>query len=340
MGTEDALNSRQNFTFFGDATAQAALGSTLVRSGRRSRPEASAIAVVKGGVLTTASANAPLDADYEIGSVSKGLTGLLYADAVKRGELHGSTTLGELLPLGDSPAARVTVESVSRHSSGLPRLASSGSTSRRTLGLLLRGENPYGETLEELLSQARGTRLSSPKPRYSNLGFELLGHAIAANAEFSYRDLVIRRLMEPLGLPSFYAPYVPGELRETALGSTDRFGRRMQPWTGEALSPAGGWRASILAMGELLRFLLQGTVPGSSALDPVAQFAGPAVRIGAAWLTLDVKGRSLTMHNGATGGFRSWIGMDRKAGTGVVLLSAALAPVDRHGFRLLQNLQH
>jgi len=36
--------------------------------------------------------------------------------------------------------------------------------------------------------------------------------------------------------------------------------------------------------------LLDGSAPGLAALDPVANFAGPAARIGAAWMTLDVKG--------------------------------------------------
>ena len=55
-------------------------------------------------------------------------------------------------------------------------------------------------------------------------------------------------------------------------------------------------------------------------------------------MTLEVKGRAVTWHNGGTGGFRSWVGLDRKAGTGVVLLTATAASVDRHGFRLLAKL--
>jgi hypothetical protein len=69
-------------------------------------------------------------------------------------------------------------------------------------------------------------------------------------------------------------------------------------------------------------------------LDPVANLTG-AVRIGAAWITLDHKGRSITWHNGATGGFHTWLGLDRAAGTAVALLSATSASIDRHGFSLL-----
>ena len=68
-------------------------------------------------------------------------------------------------------------------------------------------------------------------------------------------------------------------------------------------------------MARLTQALLDGSAPGLSALDPVADFVGPAARIGAAWITLEVKGRRITWHNGATGGFRSWIGLDRDAGS-------------------------
>lgn len=334
----EALNNRQYVRFYGDEAAQEALRSSLGRPKSWPRTGAFAVALVQDGGLATASVGAPLEADYEIGSVSKGLTGLLYADALHRGELDSGTTLGDLLPLEGTESAGVSLGSITRHASGLPRLPASQATFRQTVALWRRGANPYGETLEDLLAQARQTRLLSPKPRYSNFGFELLGHAIAAGARTTYRDLMAHRIAGPLGLHSLYAPSFPDELRQTALRGRSRAGRIMEPWTGEALAPAGGWRASIQDMGILARALLQGTAPGSAALNPVAQFAGPAARIGIAWLSLDVKGRTVTWHNGATGGFRSWVGLDRKAGTAVVLLSATASPLDRHGFRVLLNL--
>ncbi len=312
----------------------------------------------KSGEVTLASLGASLDADFEIGSVSKGITGLLYADACSRREVGPDSTLGELLPLGDCPAAGLSLAAVSRHSSGLPRLPRSAAPLRRTVRFLLHGTNPYGESLEELLAQARTVGLpalrahsskshpSTPhhatpqysKPRYSNLGFELLGHAVASGAGMSYRDLVRTRLSVPLGLGSVYAPAAVAELGPKAVSGRSRRGRAMEPWTGEALAPAGGIRASITDMARLAQALLDGSAPGLAALDPVANFAGPAARIGAAWMTLEVKGRAITWHNGGTGGFRSWFGLDREAGTAVVILSATAASVDRQGFRLLQEL--
>ena len=316
--------------------------ASALKSRLYSRHPRLAVATVSGGETVLETIGVSVDADFEIGSISKGITGLLYTDACDRGELRPDTTLGELLPLDGCAVADLKLADVSRHSSGLPRLPPSGagtaSRLNRTVSLLLHGTNPYGESLGELLEQARVVRLQAPRPRYSNLGFELLGHAVAAGAGMSYRELVAARLSAPLALASVYMPATPAELGPDALIGCSRSGRPKQPWTGEALAPAGGIRASLRDMARLAGVLLNGTAPGAAALDPVAGFIGPAARIGAAWITLEVKGRHITWHNGATGGFRSWIGLDRDAGTGVVVLSASTGPVDRHGFSLLQEL--
>ena len=46
-------------------------------------------------------------------------------------------------------------------------------------------------------------------------------------------------------------------------------------------------------------------------------------------------GRTLTFHAGATGGSRAWIGLDRDAQVGVVLLAATSEWVDDAGEQLL-----
>lgn len=291
-----------------------------------------------GDGTTVAVLGAGLQADFEIGSVSKGVTGLLYAEAVSRGEIGASTRLGDLLPLGRTPAAGVRLASISTHRSGLPRLPRSAGPVRRTLGLWRHGTNPYGETLEELLEQARAVAVGRPRPRYSNLGFELLGHALAAAADTTYSELVHDRITRPVGLPGTYVAATTAELRPTALRGRSRRGQPRQPWTGEAVAPAGGVRAPITDLARLTAALLDGSAPGVAALDPVEPFPGSRVRIGAAWITLEHQGREVTWHNGGTGGFRSWLGLDRRAGAGVVLLTATSASVDHHGFALLAEL--
>jgi CubicO group peptidase (beta-lactamase class C family) len=298
------------------------------------RHPVAAVATVTPAAAIVASHGADLDADYEIASISKGITGLLYADALARGEVRHDSILGELLPLGEVPAAQVTLASLATHRSGLPRLPRSARPVRAAIALLLLGITPYREDLDQLLTQARGAKVKRAAVRYSNLGFLLLGHAIANAAGATYADLVADRLAGPLGLTGLYVPGTTGQLRPAALTGRSRLGRRRQPWTGEALGPAGGIRASIQDMARLAAALLDGSAPGAAALDPVAPI-GHGTQIGAGWLTTMVKGRAITWHDGGSGGFRSWLGLDRAGGTGVVILSATSASVARHGFALL-----
>ena len=53
-----------------------------------------------------------------------------------------------------------------------------------------------------------------------------------------------------------------------------------------------------------------------------------------------VTGRTVVWHNGGTGGFTSFLGVDRQAGVAVVVLSAVGAPDETTpaGFALLRQL--
>lgn len=315
-------------------TGDPALGADLRRRLGDRHPVA-AVAVVTQAGTTTAALGAGLAADFEIGSISKAVTGLLYADALTRGEVARTSTLGEFLDLGGSPAAGVDLDAVSQHRSGLPRLPASAHPFRKTLDLWRHGTNPYGEDVPELLAQARSVKLGKPRPAYSNLGFELLGHALAAAAGSTYADLVRTRVVEPLGLRDTYVPASPAELRPGALLGRSRRGRVQEPWTGAALGPAGGVRSSITDLALLIGALLDGTAPGPAALEPAAPMGGRA-HIGAGWVILGAdREHPVVWHNGGTGGFRSWLGLDRASGAGVAVVSATSVSVDRHGFALL-----
>jgi CubicO group peptidase (beta-lactamase class C family) len=294
------------------------------------------MALVTPGGTTIDVRGAEPASDFEIGSISKAITGLLYADALDRAEITRESVLGDLLPLGDCPAASVTLASLSTHHSGLPGLPASVQPVRRTIELWRHGTNPYGETLDELLVQAREATVGPARARYSNFGYQLLGHALASAASTTYRELLDERIVAPLGLTDTYLPTTPQELRAGAVEGTNRFGRPRQPWTGEALGPAGGIRSSIADLARLAEAILDGSAPGLAALTPVDSLAG-RTRIGAAWITIEGKGGSLVLHNGGTGGFRSWIGLDRNAGIGAVVLSATTASVDRAGFMLVMD---
>lgn len=296
-----------------------------------------AVATVTLSSIDTASWGADLEADYEIGSISKGITGLLYVDALERGEISAETTLEQCLPLAGTPLGEVTLVAASIHRSGLGALPRSQQKLRVALAVLRHGTNPYSGTVAELLDAASREVPRKPRARYSNLGFQLLGHAIAARAGLSYRDLVRTRLAEPLGLNDFYLPQTEHDLRANALQGSTASGKPRPPWLGEAIGPAGGIRSTIGDMARLTRAILDGTAPGIGALDPVATI-GRGARIGAGWITVEHREQTITWHNGGTSGFRSWMGVDRRAGAGVVFLSGSFTSMDKAGFTLLNEI--
>ncbi len=291
---------------------------------------------VSGGAARTAAVGLDRDAEVEVGSVSKGLTGLLFADARGRDAVTDATRLGGLLDVGDM-AADVTLGSLATHRSGLPRLAR-GVGLRGQWGLMAHGRNPYGEDLAALLESVRRTPLGRPTPRYSNLGFMLLGHALAAAESTTYRDLLTARVLGPLGMDGARIPSTPADLGPYAATGTSRRGRAVEAWTGEGLGPAGGVRCTLRDLECLLVGLVTGSAPGIEALDPVASMRGDRLRVGAAWMVLRLRERTVTWHNGGTGGFRSMVCLDRDGGTGVALVSATARSVDAAGFALLEAL--
>ena len=293
------------------------------------------VALVTPAGVETGAVGTDEHGDVELGSVSKGFTGFLWRDAVDRGEVVERAVVGDHLDVPPAVAG-IRLSALATHSSGLPRLAGGSDVLRRTWELWRGGRNPYREDLPALLALLDGVTVSTKRRRssYSNLGFQLLGHAVAASAGTSYPDLVAQRIADPLGMDDTYVPTSADGLRAGAVTPRNRRGRQVEPWANDAIAPAGGVRASAADLATLLRAMLDRTVAGADALDPVAPLAGK-VRIGAGWLTGPLLRRTVTWHNGGTGGFRSFVGIDRDHGVGVALVSASTRSVDGAAARLL-----
>ncbi|MGK9149237.1 beta-lactamase family protein [Plantibacter flavus] len=294
--------------------------------------------VVSPDGTRTATIGADTDTRFEIGSISKAFTGLLLADAIERGDVTSDTRVGDLLDLGDAPVADVTLEQLATHSSGLPRLPLDVATFASSAWFALTTSNPYGESVEQMLSQAKAASLDTPAGTYSNLGFELLGAALGAASGTSYDELLQERITEPLGLTAT-APVAD----DAGLGPADLLGetaggREAAAWTGQALGPAGGIRSNISDLATFAESLVDGSTPGLDALETRRELGDS--EIGYAWITDRevIDGDDLVWHNGATGGFASFIGVVPEAGTAVVLVSATQESVDAAGVALLERI--
>ncbi|MFB6271700.1 MAG: serine hydrolase domain-containing protein [Salinibacter sp.] len=294
---------------------------------------------------------------FEIGSVTKTFTGLLLAERIEQGRLQPTTPVSELLPdsveitradsVGDAP---MTLAHLATHRSGLPRLPTNlreGDFSR------LDPYAAYGDSaLYAFLDDYTLPRASGTQYEYSNLGMGLLGHLLAHRADTTYAALVRRRIADPLGLSDTRVDLMAEQEERLAQGY-NRLGVPTPPWHFAALAGAGALRstaADMLAYLRAHRRALRAALDTSSrleramrrALRPHAATDSDSTRIGLGWHETQHGGHRIVWHNGGTGGFRSFVGLDRATGRGVVVLVNTALPsatVDEAALRLLKHLR-
>ena len=297
-------------------------------------------------VFTAGSAGSPgvpLDGNtlFEIGSITKVFTASLLADMVARGELKLDDPVAKYLPASVRVPSRngrqITLLDLATQTSGLPRMASNMNPKDET--------NPYADyTVDQLYSFLSGyslTRDIGSQYEYSNLGVGLLGHALALRAGKSYEDLLIERILKPLGMNDTRITLTPAMKRRLAPGHSVS-GGVVPNWDLPTLAGAGALKSTA---NDLLKFLSANLDSASKPLGPVlatTQFArhdvnGSPMRIGLNWHILTPFGRPLVWHNGGTGGYRTFIGFDDANDRGVVVLSNQNVSVDDIGFHLLEQ---
>lgn len=274
------------------------------------------------------------DTPYELGSITKTFTAALLADAVERGEVGLDDPVAtHLTELAGTAVGDSTLRALGTHTAGLPAFPTSA-----TVGVLVRdagNADPYVGSVADLLEAARTTEVSDPGTyRYSNLGLALLGHALARAARVpGWPALLQQRLLDPLGMAHTVIVQEPGQVPAGVAQPRHDNGWPAPVWSGPAFAPAGS--STVTTAADLATWagaLLDGTAPGSAALDPLLDI--PRGRIGLAWHVRDVDGRAVTWHNGATGGTRTILALDREGGQAVLLLANSTRDADRVGLVL------
>jgi CubicO group peptidase (beta-lactamase class C family) len=283
---------------------------------------------------------------FEIGSITKVFTGLLLADLAEQGIVGLDDPLASYLPASARVPAfggqQLTLGDLASHAGGLPR------DPKGTLGRWLGDRrNPYaGLSVEELydsLARIKLRRRPGERVKYSNLGAGLLGEALARAAGQPYGALIRQRICLPLGMPDTLITPSEQQITRLATGHTRR-GRPTPPFQLPALVGAGALRSTAIDMLCLLRANLD---PAQTPLASQIQRtqlprlrAAKRVEVGLGWLLAHPPGAAGTVlwHNGGTGGFRSFVGVAREAGSAVVVLSNTARSVDRLGLRLLKAL--
>jgi D-alanyl-D-alanine-carboxypeptidase/D-alanyl-D-alanine-endopeptidase len=270
----------------------------------------------------------PLNGDtvFEIGSITKVFTKLLLADMGHRGEVSLDDPVSKYLPPSVAVPERngrtITLLDLAMHTSGLPRVP--GNITPDYIS------NPYAgytvEKLYEFLSNYTLTRDIGSEREYSNLGFGLLGHALARRADTDYESLVYSRICAPLGMNDTRITFTP-EMKVRLTPGHDAGLTPIENWDFPTLEGAGALRSTA---NDLLNFLSAQLGFTESPLAPImadmrSKLRGPigleGIEASLGWGILIRNGREIFLHNSGTGGYCSSMGFDPGTGIGIVVLS-------------------
>ncbi|MDI2131452.1 serine hydrolase domain-containing protein [Yinghuangia seranimata] len=295
------------------------------------------------------------DTLFEIGSITKVFTALLFARLVGRKTVALDEALADALPSGarvpERGGVHITLQHLATHRSGLPRLPK---------GMLLKAllkpntPDPYAHcTADHLIGGLARTRLGAPpgrRFRYSNLGGGLLGMALAHRAGTDYETLVLREIAAPLGMVDTVVAVDAARAKRTAAGHS-RTGEPVPSWRLMDLVGAGGLRSTAADLTLFARahlaFAEEGPLDTGELADAMRlartvdePMRGPA-RVHLGWMSLPAGGPGgprMYWHNGGTGGFSSYIGVDPAHDAAVVVLSSSSRSVDAPATDLLRGL--
>jgi serine-type D-Ala-D-Ala carboxypeptidase/endopeptidase len=266
-----------------------------------------AVGADAGGYAVRLTDSCPLDGRFEIGSITKTITGAVLASLVADGVVGLDDEVGHWLSAGQN--SDITLGQLATHTSGLPRLSPS-----HTTGV----EHPYDFLTADVAE--RELRLALPRPRgadfdYSNFGFQVLSLALERAARVPFATLAEQRVLLPLGMSCSGIPGQGGGRRIQGHAQ----GKRVRRWR-RHLWGAGGFEASAE---DMARYLL-------ACLRPPASPVGRAIRMAeqphyqidprrSAGLGWAVGPPGYLGHDGGTSGFRAMLGLKQSAGRGAAV---------------------
>ena len=275
------------------------------------------------------------DTVYQIGSVTKTMTALLLADAVVEGKASLDEPVARLLPGYALPAydgRQITLLDLATHYSSLPRLPDNFAPKNPA--------NPYADYTEtaqrQFLAAYRLPHAPGSAFDYSNIGYAVLGTALAAQAGSSYEALLQSRITVPLGMRSTSNTPSAGMLARLAPGHL-LSGEATPAWDLNVVAPAGGVYSSARDMVAYLQaYMVKPLRPYVLAVQPQRPLgAGSAAKIGLAWVLEQRQGQGYAWHSGQTGGYTSYAAFTTDGKRGVVVLTNTARLVDTLGLAAL-----
>jgi CubicO group peptidase (beta-lactamase class C family) len=268
----------------------------------------------------------PLEADaetlFQIGSITKTVTGTLAMQLEEQGELELDVPVRRYLPeleLEDEDvAARVTMRQLLTHTGGWfgDHFADPS-----------RGDDALGRMVAELDELPQLAPLGEIWS-YCNSGFYIAGRVLELLTQRPYEQAARELVLEPLGMTSSF--FFPEEVmsHRFAVGHRDEAGETVvaRPWAlARAANAAGGIASNV---GDLLRYARfhLGREPGPLTPESIELMRDPQIETGdrkmaLTWFVREADSVVLAEHDGGTNGQMARLLLAPEAGFALAVLT-------------------
>ena len=268
---------------------------------------------------------------YALVSLTKVFTALLLADMVRKGEVALGDPVERYLPtlrMAEAGRGSVTLLDLATHTSGMPFMPDE----------LPALDSPAADYDAARLYRFVASRRWPPGQaawEYSNLGYWLLGEALAARAGTDYERLLSERVIAPLGLEGTALTLSPKLRARLAVGHNAVLGPAPSISTVPVFAVMAASGGLISTADDLLRLLSVAMGYRRSSLSPaladLLDTRRPASRAGVVqalgWVVIGQGDDALVVHDGGTLGYASSVAWDPRRRVGVVVLSNQMTDV-------------
>jgi serine-type D-Ala-D-Ala carboxypeptidase/endopeptidase len=271
---------------------------------------------------------------FEIMSNTKVLTSLLLADMEARGELSFGDPVTKYLPATVKIRERggpITLLDLATYTSGLPNMP--GNVPPMWWATAAPMREYTQEKLFEFLAAVEPAHPPGTHYEYANVGFGLLGIALAHRAGVPYEELLIKRICAPL------------EMTHTRITLTNEMSRHlvqghaldMKPaelWEWPAMPGAGYVRSTANDLTRLVKACMGMTrTKLSSSLAKMTEIQRPTslpgTKAGMGWYVTSTGDDQVVWKSGLSMGCNTFMGYSRRERRGAVLLGNFLwQPLD------------
>lgn len=276
---------------------------------------------------------------YHVASVTKAFTATLAVVLHERGIVDLDAPVAKYLPeeveISDTPerGAKITLRQLASHTSGLPRSVP-GTVQSVEWRYELEPERLYGLLADVTLESEPGT-----SGRYSNLGFGLLGHALALAGKKSLNELLQEYVCAPLNLERSAIHVDPDLKFATGYTTPPRLPERHS--YKRRMAGSGGLVTSLADLSKFLTAHMKAGVFTTNLLaemhSPTKLNNGSEVHQALGW-SIDANNPSglILSKNGGRKNCGAWIGFSPGHGIGVAVMTNIGSPdVDPIGRWLL-----